>query len=124
MDKKYSDWIQNNYPDGGYGKCSEATQNMVEFFPELRRVRGHYYCSSWGERAHWWCEVWNEKEIKLEIVDPTANQFPSMGLGHYEEWGDYQEEPTGKCMNCGDYCYENRYFCSKGCEATVMVDFL
>lgn len=55
MDLKYETWIKVNYPDGGYGKCSEAVQKMCVEFPELKTERGHYYCAFWGERSHWWC---------------------------------------------------------------------
>ena len=43
-----------NVSGDGYGKCREVTENMAAAFPQLTRVRGHYYCDSWGERAHWW----------------------------------------------------------------------
>lgn len=117
MEPKYSQWIKENYLNGGYGQCEEATQKMIEAFPELTRVRGHYYCIYWGKRAHWWCKT--KDNI---IIDPTVGQFPSNGDGYYEEWDETKDEPTGICMNCGDYCYEGRYFCSNRCEVITMSD--
>lgn len=100
-------WIEENYPtyESAYGNCAAATTKMVEAFPELKRVRGHYYCAVWGEREHWWCE------LNGTIVDPTAVQFPTKGIGRYIPWDEDAEEPTGKCMECGDYCYDGHYFC-------------
>lgn len=92
----YQEWIEENVPDS-YGACREVTKDMQKEFPELRRVRGHYYCWVWGKREHWWLE-------DGEVIDPTASQFPSKGKGRYEEWQGL--EPTGKCPNCGEYCFE------------------
>ena len=104
-------WIQENYPDGGYGQCEEATKRMVEAFSHLRRVRGHYHCPIWGERAHWWCEE------DGQIIDPTAGQFPSKGAGEYVEWDESQPEPTGMCPQCGGHCYDGAGVCSDACAA-------
>jgi hypothetical protein len=89
-----------------YGKCAEVTQQMAAANPSLRRVRGHYYCPIWGERAHWWLVDRDGK-----IIDPTAAQFPSKGNGTYVEWQEGEKEPSGKCYNCGDYCYDGKVFC-------------
>jgi hypothetical protein len=110
MTDTYTTWVAANVPDA-YGTCKEVTQSMVEAFPELRRVRGHYYCGIWGERQHWWCV-----SPAGEIVDPTAAQFPSKGLGEYVEWVEGTEEPTGMCPNCGELCYGTGTCCSKACE--------
>ena len=94
----YQDWI-DQVPET-YGTCEEVTKEMQKEFPELRRVRGHYFCWTWGEREHWWLV----DEINDCIIDPTKDQFPSKGTGTYEEWNG--PEPTGKCPNCGEYCYD------------------
>ena len=65
------------------GRCAEATLAMAAVFPELTRVRGHYLCWVWGEREHWWLV-----EPNGEIVDPTADQFPSKGGGVYVPWDE------------------------------------
>jgi hypothetical protein len=109
-------WLRKNDP---YGKCHEASIEMQEQFPHLRLVRGHYHDVMWGEREHWWLVDDDEN-----IVDPTATQFPSKGSGHYYELPDDAKEPLGKCMNCGEYCYENRNFCSDGCERACLRDYL
>jgi hypothetical protein len=114
----YRDWITANVEGDGYGKCAEATQAMAAAFPELRRVRGHYYCSVWGERSHWWLVAEDGS-----IVDPTAGQFPSIGLGGYVEWHEGDDEPTGKCANCGGYVYNSATVCSSACHQ-AMVDYL
>ncbi len=106
----YNEWIQNNVTES-YGTCKEVTLKMQEAFPELRRVRGHYYCAIWGERGHWWLIDENGN-----IVDPTKAQFPSKGIGHYDEWDESQKELTGICPNCGDYCYDGNSVCSEACH--------
>jgi len=110
---KYEQWIKDNVTET-YGKCSEVTLRMQKAFPELIRVRGHYYCYAWGEREHWWLTL-DEK-----IIDPTSSQFPSKGFGDYIPWDESQPEPTGKCPNCGEYCYEGRTLCSEDCEISYM----
>jgi hypothetical protein len=95
----YAEWMEKNVTDP-YGTCREVTREMVKAFPHLRRVRGHYHCFSWGDREHWWCE-----DEHGNVIDPTRKQFPSRGCGTYTEWDDSQAEPTGKCPNCGEYCY-------------------
>lgn len=110
MNNNYKKWIETNIKNDGFGQCKEATLQMKEFFPELTRIRGHYYCPIWGEREHWWLTT-----PQGEIVDPTAAQFPSKGIGHYEPWNESQQEPTGKCPNCGKYCYNGKTTCSDKC---------
>jgi hypothetical protein len=110
MEQKYRDWIDKNVTEA-MGKCAEVTALMVSQFPELTRVRGHYYCVVWGEREHWWCVATDGS-----IVDPTASQFPSKGRGHYEPWVEGTPEPTGVCPNCGELVYDGRTCCSDRCH--------
>lgn len=110
----YQEWIKNSpyaTQQGAYGQCKDATKEMAAAFPELTRVRGHYYCHIWGEREHWWCETPDGK-----IVDPTKAQFPSGGFGEYEPWDESQPEPTGMCPNCSGYCYNGETCCSAECH--------
>jgi hypothetical protein len=110
MNERYKNWIIENVPGDGYGMCAEATEAMAEAFPELQRVRGHYYCMVWGEREHWWL-----KTADGSIVDPTAAQFPTKGTGKYVPWTEGEREPTGMCPECGGYCYDGDTFCSENC---------
>lgn len=107
---RYANWITENVHNNGYGQCKEITEAMAGAFPELVRVRGHYYCWSWGEREHWWLVDPGGK-----IIDPTAAQFPSHGAGQYVEWNEGDREPTGMCPNCGDNCYDGDSCCSERC---------
>ncbi len=111
MNTEYQRWIKEHYPtqESAYGKCVEATKLMQQAFPELRRVRGFYYCLIWGERTHCWLQNGED------IIDPTAIQFPSSG-GPYHEVADESEIPTGVCMDCGDPVYNHDTFCSESCE--------
>lgn len=113
MIDKYRKWIDENYStyELSYGECEQATIKMQELFPELKRIRGHYYDTSWGEREHWWLIDEND-----EIIDPTAKQFPTNGRGVYVPWVEGDPEPTGKCLNCGGYVYNGDYCCSENCE--------
>ena len=115
MDSKYADWISANVKGDGYGKCHLATLAMVEAFPELQRVRGHYFCWTWGVREHWWCVAPDGS-----IVDPTIAQFPSKGAGEYEPWIEGTKEPTGRCPECGGYCYDGQTFCSESCGVSYV----
>lgn len=112
MNLQYQIWIDENYPDhqSAYGKCNEATIQMQHIFPELKRIRGHYYCAIWGERQHWWLI-----DSEDQIIDPTARQFPTLGRGVYQEFDERQPEPTGICPNCGEYCYNSQTCCSDKC---------
>lgn len=102
MRREHTQWIKARSLNGVLGECAKATREMQSVFPGLVRVRGHYHCAAWGRRAHWWLKDGSE------IVDPTETQFPSCGLGTYEEWIEGSEEPVGKCMICGDECFESR----------------
>lgn len=114
MNQAYADWIAANVTET-YGKCHEVSQAMAAAFPELRLVRGHYYCIAWGERGHWWLATPDGS-----IVDPTAAQFPSKGTGEYVEWDDSQPEPTGRCPQCGELCYDGDYLCSDACHVAYV----
>lgn len=85
-----------------YGRCEFVCKVMVEKFPELNLIRGYYWDVEWGKREHWWIT-----DLEESIIDPTAIQFPSKGIGHYEPWLAYSREPTGKCPHCGEYCYNH-----------------
>jgi hypothetical protein len=111
MKQEYMDWVKENVPENPYGECAEITEKMSQAFPELRRVRGHYYCTTWGERAHWWLI-----DEDMQVVDPTASQFPSKGTGVYVAWTEGTKEPTGLCPNCGEHCYDGDQVCSESCH--------
>lgn len=106
---EYEFWTHVKVPDPT-GACAEVTEEMVEVFPELTRVRGHYHDPQWGQREHWWCVTEDG-----DIVDPTAHQFPSKGEGEYVRWIEGDPEPTGKCPECGEYTFNDDTFCSEGC---------
>ena len=109
MNATYQAWIRANV-DHSYGQCVEVTRRMKESCPELERIRGHYYCTAWGEREHWWLI-----DSDGNVVDPTAEQFPSNGRGVYIPWNEGTPEPTGMCPNCGEHCFDGDYFCSDKC---------
>ncbi len=97
-----------------YGACERVCRAMKDKFNELELIRGHYYCTNWGRREHWWL-----KAPDGEMLDPTAIQFPSKGFGDYEELAKDTPEPTGKCPNCGEYCYNNEQVHSECYDAFV-----
>jgi hypothetical protein len=109
MKPQYAAWIAANVTEA-YGRCREVAEAMAAAFPELVRVRGHYYCWAWGERTHWWLI-----DPEGQIVDPTAEQFPSKGHGVYTPWDESQPEPTGICPNCGEYTFDGSTCCSEAC---------
>ena len=118
----YKDWIASNIdPATTFGACAERTLEMQQAFPELVRVRGHYFDGRWGRRAHWWLV-----DPQGAIVDPTASQFPSGGNGVYEQWEEGAEEPCGHCINCGGECFRSRggnsSVCSEACGIEAKAD--
>lgn len=95
------------------GKCKELSEAAVALDPALRLVRGTYWCPMWGNQAHWWCE-----KSDGTIIDPSAKQFPSKGMGEYTEFNGVCE-----CAECGkevmeeEASFESRYaFCSDRCK--------
>lgn len=96
------------------GTCKEACEALVSERPELRIVRGHYFCASWcSNEPHWWCV-----DPHGNIVDPTKLQFPCAGLGTYTEFDGWCE-----CAQCGKEFLEehgrfasNYAFCSAKCN--------
>ena len=106
---KYNDWIKDHVLVA-YGQCAKVTIDMAEAFPELKRVRGHYDCPIWGRRDHWWLV-----DPDGNVVDPTVSQFPSGGFGEYVLWVEGSPEPTGKCPNCGNECFNGDGVCSNKC---------
>lgn len=109
----YDAWIAAHATEP-YGRCKELSDRMLLAFPELRQVRGHYFDAAWGEREHWWLVAPDGA-----VVDPTAAQFPTKGHGEYVPWQEGDPEPVGKCMNCGNYCYEHANWCSDDCAAAL-----
>ena len=117
MESKYTDWIFLNVTET-LATCAEVTLQMQEVFPELTRVRGHYYCGVWGRREHWWLV-----DTEDVIIDPTAAQFPSQGTGEYEPHKEGAPEPSGKCMNCGEYAFNSAGACSPECNEILEAEY-
>ncbi len=121
MNREQALWVATNVTEA-LGNCAEATARMAAAFPDLTRVRGHYICPVWGRREHWWLT-----SPAGATIDPTAGQFPSGGLGEYEPRDEGVEEPAGKCLNCGGYCFPSSqahmHACSKACADALRVHF-
>lgn len=64
------------------GKCKEMSETLAALLPGLTVTKGWYHCPIWNTREeHWWC-----KDAEGKIFDPTKDQFPSRGMGDYEEF--------------------------------------
>ena len=120
---KYEKWIRENYPDAASARmqCQTAVEKMKAAFPELRIVRG-YAMVSVDFRPHWWM-----KDEAGNIIDPTAHQWGKILF--YEEIDEDEEQPHGKCHNCGEYLYRARgdeqnfcLSCLKTCPAGNFID--
>lgn len=121
----YEEWIIDwaRRRDGHVAhRCVEATLEMVEAFPELRRVAG--WCShAGGVTEHFWCQAPDGT-----IVDPTAAQFQA--IEGYREFQPGDEVRVGRCMNCGSGIYaaveslqdpkHRRSACSDECEQELL----
>jgi hypothetical protein len=101
MRTDYGEWMCGNYPtpEASRLKCDIATAQMVEAFPELRRVRGHAMVGI-DFRPHWWCVA-----PCGGVVDPTANQWETPVV--FYEPLESEEEPIGKCINCGGLLFRS-----------------
>lgn len=94
------------------GLCKDFSERLIEQFPELKLVRGHYHCPYLKKPdPHWWCET-----PEGSVVDATAEQYLSFGMGHYEPWPEEKSLPTGKCPNCSAYTYHYATCCSTECH--------
>jgi len=105
MTEDYFAWISKRYPDAATAccRCEEATKEMVQAFPELRRVGGWVAGSPMRRprrgAEHWWCVTPDGC-----IVDPTRAQFLWAEI-YYREKTAEDPEPIGKCLHCGGYCW-------------------
>jgi len=95
------------------GKCKKMSEDAIKNNPMLTLVRGYYWDEFWGKQAHWWT-----KYPDGTIYDPTKDQFPTKGIGHYEEYnGMVQCAQCEKEMPEGDAVFEGRFtFCSGACR--------
>ncbi len=105
------------------GMCQSECDEMIEQFPELRKVRG-VVRTKYGEYGHFWCV-----DPCGNAVDPTLKQYTDplgcyryklSDLLEYEEMDESQKDllPVGKCHNCGELTYytSNTSFCDDRCE--------
>lgn len=100
------------------GRCKELSEAACAADPELKLVRGHYFCPLWGtNEEHWWT-------VRKDgaIHDPTREQFPSKGFGTYEPFNG-----VVKCAECGKEIAEedaridgNYAFCSYRCNGAFV----
>lgn len=97
------------------GKCKAMSEAACKADPTLTLVRGHYYCPVYGEQPHWWTV-----HPDGTINDPTKDQFPSKGTGHYEPF-----DGMATCAECGEKVPEaeadiggngHYAFCSGACH--------
>ena len=95
------------------GKCKEMSEEAIRIDPTLTLVRGYYHCPIWGKQPHWWC-------MKQDgtIYDPAKLQFPSGGLGEYEEFDGFVNcAECDKRIKLEDADVEGNYaFCSYHCH--------
>ena len=120
------DWIDSNLsrdPTDCQGRCREFSEALCCQFPELIMIRGHVkWAFNEEDRIrypegypHWWCE--DENGV---VYDPTCPQFVLVTGLEYIPWDNSLDEPTGKCPNCGKYCYNGSYLCCSACEVEYM----
>lgn len=94
------------------GKCKEMSEELARQNLGFEVVKGWYTCPIWGRQEHWWC-----KDSSGRIHDETKNQFPSKGIGEYEEYqgiciceecgkevAEKDVIPMGRYATCSDLC--------------------
>jgi hypothetical protein len=99
----YRAWIAEHYPtrEKALWRCGDATEKMIEAFPELKRVRGYYDATE-----HWWCEAPDGT-----IIDPTYLQFGDLCTGEYRALDETKPQPTGYCPFCGGFTWGDKSLC-------------
>jgi hypothetical protein len=58
-----------------------------------------------------------------EVVDPTKEQFVSLGLGEYNEIDESTfKDPIGKCPECGEWVWKEGFdgCCSRRCQVSYL----
>ena len=81
------------------GKCKELSEAAVAENSNLRLVRGHYFCPILNtNEPHWWTV-----DAEGVVFDPSRLQFPSAGMGIYEEF-----DGVVYCVECGNEVEEDR----------------
>ena len=124
IEEKYSSWINSwtsQYKGVVRGRCRPVSEAMVNDFPELKLSRGFVMTRGGVEFEHWWCVTPDG-----DVVDPTVSQFdPYHGVLDYSEYdiSVHGKEPCGRCINCGDYCYDNSYACGPACLDELTASF-
>lgn len=119
LNDKYGQWIKN-YKGEIFRRCVEVTAEMRAQFPELRVAKGLVtIVENCKDYQHQWLVAPDGG-----IIDPTARQW--LGIIDYKEIGDNDPKPIGKCLNCGEYVFENMFssiFCGDRCakEAAAFV---
>jgi len=117
LNPDYTSWIERHVRRRGVdrldGTCQEMSEVMKREFPELTVVRGHVFIigphGTNHRTGHWWLT-----DPEGCVVDPTALQFCE--ILEYDPWDEAQDEPTGKCPNCGGYCFNGASLCTPKCE--------
>ena len=129
MKSKYFAWIEKHYPtpESATLQCKEASLKMAKRFSELKRVRGMVHVKEPHglpptKSPHFWLIAEDNS-----IVDPVVHQYP-LGVVKYVPINETLGDPTGKCMNCGDFCYKGYNVCSKKCARAMepnidLIDF-
>ena len=116
MDHDYAAWMRQHVQGDVTGRCVKWTHRMAEVFPALSLVRGHVLpigepppTGSPQGYVHWWLVTHDGT-----IVDPTAAQYP--WALQYIPWTEGQDEPTGRCAQCGGDAYGWRVCCTPACS--------
>lgn len=116
---RYVEWI-NNYRGEIYRKCKEVTEEMQIVFPELRIAKGMVTILDNGkDYQHQWLV-----DTEGNIIDPTKRQW--VAIMEYNEIKSGDDEPVGKCYECGQWVYRGFYnsiYCGSDCYATRKGDY-
>lgn len=101
-----------------WGLCVEHTKQMQETFSELKIVKGCVWSNNnidnFGLKPKKYEHCWLETEDGL-IIDPTRTQYHLIEPIEYQHFEE-DDLPTGKCSNCGDFCFDGESMCSINCE--------
>jgi len=118
MNIEYKEWIADIPLKDSFGKCKEQSNRMQMKFPELLIAKGFVILSNMKKYQHMWL-----KDEDGNVIDPTAKQYTGYAVHSYQEIGEDDPVPVGKCVNCGEFIMSNKSEYNPLCSSECYEDY-